>query len=47
MTVRSVAGLLQEVYLDPGVWDRLERLYTQFLSRSPALPTLAVLLSIL
>ena len=47
VTVRSVAGLLQEVYLDPGVWDRLERLYTQFLSRSPALPALAVLLSIL
>ena len=47
VSVSSIAGTLQEVYLDPSVWDKLDKLYLQFLSKNPALPTLAVLLSIL
>ena len=47
VSVSSVVSLLQEVYLDPGVWDKLDKLYLQFLHKNPTLPTLAVLLSIL
>ena len=47
VSVSSLAGSLQEVYLDPSVWDKLDKLYLQFLSKNPTLPTLAVLLSIL
>ena len=43
----SITRTLQEVYLDPDVWDKLDKLYLQFLSKNPSLPTLAVLLSIL
>ena len=43
----TITGTLQEVYLDPDVWDKLDKLYLQFLSKKPSLPTLAVLLSIL
>ena len=47
VSVSSLAGTVQEVYLDPSVWDKLDTLYLQFLSKKPSLPTLAVLLSIL
>lgn len=47
VSVTSLVSLLQEVYLDPGVWDKLDKLYLQFLHKNPTLPTLAVLLSIL
>ena len=47
VSVSSIVSTLQEVYLDPSVWDKLDKLYLQFLSKNPSLPTLAVLLSIL
>ena len=47
VSLASLASTLQEVYLDPSVWDRLDKLYLQFLHKNPTLPTLAVLLSIL
>ena len=47
VSVSSLARTLQEVYLDPSVWDKLDKFYLQFLSKNPSLPTLAVLLSIL
>ena len=47
VSVSSIVRTLQEVYLDPSVWDKLDRFYLQFLSKNPTLPTLAVLLSIL
>ena len=47
VSVSSIAGTLQEVYLDPSVWDKLDKFYMQFLTKKPTLPTLAVLLSIL
>ena len=47
VTVTSLASTLQEVYLDPSVWDKLDKLYLQFLRKNPSLPSLAVILSIL
>ena len=47
VTVTSLASTIQEVYLDPSVWDKLDRLYLQFIKKNPALPSLAVILSIL
>ena len=47
VSVSSIVRTLQEVYLDPSVWDKLDKFYLQFLSKNPTLPTLAVLLSIL
>lgn len=47
VTVTSLASTIQEVYLDPSVWDKLERLYLQYLRKNPSLPSLAVILSIL
>ena len=47
VTVTSLASTIQEVYLDPSVWDKLDKLYLQFLRKNPSLPSLAVLLSIL
>ena len=47
VSVSSIVSTLQEVYLDPSVWDKLDKFYLQFLSKNPSLPTLAVLLSIL
>jgi len=43
----SVVSLIHEAYMDPNVWDKMEKLYTKFLQHNPSLPTLAVLLSIL
>ena len=47
VTVTSLASTIQEVYLDPSVWDKLERLYLQYLKKNPSLQPLAVILSIL
>ena len=47
VTISSISARLQEVYLDPNVWDKLDKLYLQFLKKNPSLPSLAVLLSIL
>ena len=47
MTVPSITSLIQQIYLDPSVWDKLEKLYLQFLSKNPTLPSMAVILSIL
>ena len=47
ITVPSITSLIQQIYLDPSVWDKLEKLYLQFLSKNPTLPSMAVILSIL
>ena len=47
ITIASITSLLQQIYLDPSVWDKLEKLYSQFVSKNPTLPSMAVILSIL
>jgi len=47
MSTTAIVSLLQEAYLDPNVWDKMDKLYAKFIQQRPRLPTLAVLLSIL
>eukprot|EP00092_Neocalanus_flemingeri_P046601 GFUD01052483.1.p1 GENE.GFUD01052483.1~~GFUD01052483.1.p1 ORF type:complete len:192 (+),score=70.55 GFUD01052483.1:129-704(+) len=47
ISTTSVVSLLQQAYLDPNVWDKMDKLYAKFIQHNPNLPTLAVLLSIL
>jgi len=47
ISTTAIVSLLQEAYLDPNVWDKMDKLYAKFIQQRPSLPTLAVLLSIL
>lgn len=47
ISTTSVVSLIHEAYMDPNIWDKMEKLYSKFLQNNPSLPTLAVLLSIL